>query len=435
MQFIFHFSLFKITNTHFKIANTHFKISNVQFKITNTHFKTIYSQFRITNSQFKITNSQFKITNSQFKITDSQFKITDSQFKIANSQFKTTNSQFKITNSQFNFTDFSKGFDRVDHNVLMANLQKLNVHPALSNWVSAFLSNRMQATRIAGVLSDWKSPNGGIPQGTKLGVILFSVMTNELLVDWNLRTKFVDDTTALEIIPRNSTSLMNIVAENVNEFAEKNRMKLNPRKCKEMVIDPLEYNTTVLRPITIGNTTIEKVKKYKLLGVILTADLKWKEHIAYIYGKACKRLYSLRVLRKAGVEEKNMLKVYLAIIRPILEYAVPVWQAIPEYLSQKIESVQKRALKIIKPGEESYEELLRVFNVEKLQPRREKLCRQYMGKIKSPNHQLNTLIPQQVDREHEYNLRNDNNRNFYLFNNRPYCRTKLCGDFFTFKYY
>ena len=52
-----------------------------------------------------------------------------------------------------------------------------------------------------------------------------------------------------------------------------------------------------------------------------------------------------------------------------------------------------------------------------------------MGKIKSPNHQLNTLI-QQDDREHEYNLRNDNNRNFYLFNNRPYCRTKLCGDFF-----
>ena len=333
------------------------------------------------------------------------------------------------------FTDFSKGFDRVDHNVLVAKLQKLNIHPALSNWVCAFLSNRMQATRIAGVLSDWKSPNGGIPQGTKLGVILFSVMTNEFLVDWNLRTKFVDDTTALEIIPRNSTSLMNIVAENVNEFAEKNRMRLNPRKCKEMVIDPLEYNTTVLRPITIGNTTIEKVKKYKLLGVILTVDLKWKEHIAYIYGKACKRLYSLRVLRKAGVEVKNMLKVYLAIIRPILEYAVPVWQAIPEYLSQKIESVQKRAFKIIKPGEESYEELLTVFNVEKLQSRREKLCRQYMGKIKSPNHQLSTLIPQQDDREHEYNLRNDNNRNFHLFNSRPYCRTKLCGDFFTFKYY
>ena len=52
-----------------------------------------------------------------------------------------------------------------------------------------------------------------------------------------------------------------------------------------------------------------------------------------------------------------------------------------------------------------------------------------MGKIKSPNHQLSTLISQQDDREHEYNLRNDNNRNFHLFNDRPYCRTKLCGDF------
>jgi hypothetical protein len=47
-----------------------------------------------------------------------------------------------------------------------------------------------------------------------------------------------------------------------------------------------------------------------------------------------------------------MLKVYLAIIRTILEYAVPVWQAIHEYLSYKIESVQRRAIKIINPGEQ-----------------------------------------------------------------------------------
>jgi hypothetical protein len=132
----------------------------------------------------------------------------------------------------------------------------------------------MQAVRIAGVLCDWRRPNGGIPQGTKLGVILFSVVTNELLTEWRPRTKFVDDTTALEIIPRNSTSLTNIVADNVNDFAESDYMKLNPKKCKEMVIDPLEYNTTALRPITKRNTTIETIKKYKLLGVILTDDIK-----------------------------------------------------------------------------------------------------------------------------------------------------------------
>ena len=256
-------------------------------------------------------------------------------------------------------------------------------------------------------------------------------MTNELLIEWRLRTKFVDDTTALEIIPRNSVCLTNTVADNVIDFAESNHMKLNPKKCKEMVIDPLEYNTTVLRPMTIGNTTIETVKKYKLLGVILTDDLKWTDHVAYIYGKACKRLYSLRILRTAGVETNKMLKVYFTIIRPILEYAVPVWQAIP-YLSHKIESVQRRALKIIKPGEESYDELLQLLNVEKLQARREKLCKQYVDKIKTPNHLL--PIPPPCNREHDYSFRN-NNRNFYIFNNRTYCRTKLCGDFFTYKYY
>ena len=52
---------------------------------------------------------------------------------------------------------------------------------------------------------------GGIPQGTKLGVILFTIMTNNLLRSWNLRIKFVHDTTALEIIPRNSASLLNFV--------------------------------------------------------------------------------------------------------------------------------------------------------------------------------------------------------------------------------
>ena len=53
-------------------------------------------------------------------------------------------------------------------------------------------------------------------ENTQILEILFSVMTNELLIEWRLRTKFVDDTTALEIIPRNWMSLTNIVADNVN---------------------------------------------------------------------------------------------------------------------------------------------------------------------------------------------------------------------------
>ena len=63
--------------------------------------------------------------------------------------------------------------------------------------------------RIENTFSEWKSPKGDIPQGTKLGVILFIIMTNNLLHSWNLRIKFVDDTTAFEIIPRNTVSSLN----------------------------------------------------------------------------------------------------------------------------------------------------------------------------------------------------------------------------------
>ena len=67
------------------------------------------------------------------------------------------------------------------------------------------------------------------------------------------------------------------------------------------------------------------------------------------FKKACKNLYSLWVLRRAGVNHANILKVYLTTVIPVLEYAVPVWQSIPGYLSNVIETVQTRALKIIFP--------------------------------------------------------------------------------------
>ena len=84
------------------------------------------------------------------------------------------------------FTDFTKGFDLIDHNILVLQLTNIGIHPVLINWIKSFLYNRRQAVRIGNSLSQWRSPNGGIPQGTKLGVILFNIMTNDLLKDWKL---------------------------------------------------------------------------------------------------------------------------------------------------------------------------------------------------------------------------------------------------------
>ena len=61
-------------------------------------------------------------------------------------------------------------------------------------------------------------------------------MTNNLLRDWHLRIKFVDDTTALEILPlRNGISLLNVAVNHIHKFSIEHNMKLNPKKCKEML--------------------------------------------------------------------------------------------------------------------------------------------------------------------------------------------------------
>ena len=107
-----------------------------------------------------------------------------------------------------------------------------------------------------------------------------------------------------------------------------------------MLINFMLYPNFTLRPLVVSNNSIERVSTYKILGVFIHSDLRWNSHVDYIYKKARKRLYSLRILRRAGVDQASMLKVYTSSVRSLLEYAVPVWQSIPGYLSDKIESIQ-----------------------------------------------------------------------------------------------
>ena len=62
-------------------------------------------------------------------------------------------------------------------------------------------------------------------------------------------------------------------------------------------------------------------------------DLKWNSHVDHVIAKSSKRLYALRLLKRADVNSEDILKVYLCNIRSVLEYAVQVWQDIPAYLT------------------------------------------------------------------------------------------------------
>ena len=76
-----------------------------------------------------------------------------------------------------------------------------------------------------------------------------------------------------------------------------------------------------VRPILLGRTVVERVHQIKLLGLIVTDDLKWQEHCDYLCGKASPRLYFLRVLRRAGVDPGDLVRIYVALVRFVMEYA------------------------------------------------------------------------------------------------------------------
>lgn len=86
---------------------------------------------------------------------------------------------------------------------------------------------------------------------------------------------FDDDTTALEILPRNGISLLNVAVNDIHNFSIEHNMKLNPKKCKEMLINFMQNDNFTTRPIVLGNITLERVTTYKLLGIIISDDLKW----------------------------------------------------------------------------------------------------------------------------------------------------------------
>ena len=67
--------------------------------------------------------------------------------------------------------------------------------------------------------------------------------------------------------------------------------------------------------------------------------------------KGSKRLYAIRALKKCRLTDRQLILVYCSIIRSVLEYASPAWAGLTQYLSDQIESIQKRAHKIIFPSQ------------------------------------------------------------------------------------
>ena len=90
-----------------------------------------------------------------------------------------------------------------------------------------------------------------------------------------MRTKYVDDTTAIEIIPRNSTRMLDLVVREIHDYCMEHKMILNLPKM-------VRTSITAMRPIGVGNQEEERVITHKLSGVIISDDLKWNTHVEHV---------------------------------------------------------------------------------------------------------------------------------------------------------
>ena len=94
--------------------------------------------------------------------------------------------------------DFSKAFDSLSHNILCSKLKQVNINPYINNWLINFLDQRKQRVVVDGYSTEYVSINRGVPQGTVLGPVLFSIFINDIKAintDKNLLVKFADDIT------------------------------------------------------------------------------------------------------------------------------------------------------------------------------------------------------------------------------------------------
>ena len=173
--------------------------------------------------------------------------------------------------------------------------------------------------------------------------------------------------------------------------------------------------TPQFRPLVIDNDVIEQVNSTKILGLVLSSDLTWNNHVDFMVKKANKRLFLLTLLKRANVSMEDMITIFTSIVRPVLEYACVVWHSsLPEYLHNDIEGVQKRALIII-CGLNSYKRNLEISELTTLRERRHKLCYHFFQDMNKPEHKLHHLLPQ--ERTANYDLRHSNRLEV------PFCRT------------
>ena len=158
-------------------------------------------------------------------------------------------------------------------------------------------------------------------------------------------------------------------------------MKLNVQKTKYMVVNytrNYKFNTR----LHLEGKLLEQVHQAKLLGLIVSDDLTWKENTDFLVKKAYKRMCLLTNLFEFAVPQYELVNIYSLYIRSVVEQSCIVWHSsLTSGEKFDLERIQKVALRIIlKDKYVGYEDALRQCNLKSLGERRSDLCLKFAKK-------------------------------------------------------
>ena len=278
------------------------------------------------------------------------------------------------------YVDFSRAFDSLSlslsHAKLLHKLSAYGISGNLYFWIQSFLSNRIQYVRIHQTLSSSLPVVRGVPQGSVLGPLLFTLFMNDIADNFepNINTKlFADD---VKLYSEFSILSANQDAQNfqnhlnyIQNWASLWQIDISYSKCN---ILSLGKPCDALFSFSQGTSVnlITKSDMVKDLGILIEPNLKFDRHINEIISRANQRaaLISRSFLSR---NIQNLIRAYKIYVRPILEYSSPAWSPCLKYHINALESVQRRFTKKL-PGlsELTYAERLSNLNLQTLEHRR-----------------------------------------------------------------
>ena len=191
----------------------------------------------------------------------------------------------------------------------------------------------------------------GVPQGSVLGPLLFTVYVNDLpslQYSPGTRSRLYADDHCLYKALRSPADLVQFQSdiELVSDWSQDNYLQSNVLKTKYMIISRRKQKKNY-QSLFLNGSQLEKVSRYKYLGVMVNDSLSWTDQVNRVSTKAKRILgYVYRQFYKS-CDSAALLKLYSALVLPILDYACQIWD--PHLLkdTHQLDSVQTFACRMI----------------------------------------------------------------------------------------